>query len=172
MISLIAAVARNRAIGFQNKLLYWLPDDLKRFKALTTGHAVLMGRKTFFSLPHGALPERRNLVLSRTRTHFPGAETFPSLGAALAAVAAEDTVFAIGGESVYREAMPLAETMHLTLVDDAPEADAFFPAWDPGKVRFTVASMLPIAFAALAKAPASTKIHSIIIRLPVPAPRL
>lgn len=129
---LVAAVGKNRAIGRGGKLPWHLSGDLKRFKALTTGHAVLMGRKTFFSLPHGALPERRNLVLSRTRTHFPGAETFPSLGAALAAVAAEDTVFAIGGESVYREAMPLAETMHLTLVDDAPEADAFFPAWDPG----------------------------------------
>lgn len=130
-IVLVAAVGKNRAIGRGGKLPWHLSDDLKRFKALTTGHAVLMGRKTFLSLPHGALPLRRNLVLSRTETAFPGAEAFPSLEAALAA-AGEGTVFAIGGESVYREAMPLADRMHLTLVDDAPEADAFFPAWDPG----------------------------------------
>ena len=64
-ITLIAAVARNRAIGYENKLLYWLPNDLKRFKALTTGHTVIMGRHTFESLPKGALPHRRNIVLSR-----------------------------------------------------------------------------------------------------------
>jgi dihydrofolate reductase len=129
-IVLVAAVGKNRAIGRGGKLPWRLADDLKRFKALTTGHAVLMGRKTFESLPHGALPDRRNLVLSRRRKDFPGAETFPTLEAALAA-AGEGTVFAIGGESVYREAMPLAEAMHLTLVDDAPEADAFFPEWNP-----------------------------------------
>ena len=66
MISIIAAVAKNRAIGYKNKLIYWLPNDLKRFKALTTGHTIVMGRKTFESLPKGALPNRRNVVLSRT----------------------------------------------------------------------------------------------------------
>ena len=65
-INIIAAVDRNRAIGYQNKLLYWLPNDMKRFKALTTGHTIVMGRKTFESLPKGALPNRRNIVLSRT----------------------------------------------------------------------------------------------------------
>ena len=65
MISMIAAIARNRAIGLHNKLLYWLPDDLKRFKSLTTGHTIIMGRKTFESFPKGALPNRRNIVLSR-----------------------------------------------------------------------------------------------------------
>ena len=64
MISIIAAVARNLGIGFQNKLLFWLPNDLKRFKALTTGNTIIMGRKTFESLPKGALPNRRNIVLS------------------------------------------------------------------------------------------------------------
>ena len=72
MITIIAAVARNRAIGYENKLLYWLPNDLKRFKALTTGHTIIMGRKTFESLPKGALPNRRNIVLSRSRQEFPG----------------------------------------------------------------------------------------------------
>ena len=65
MISIIAAVAKNRAIGFKNKLIYWLPNDLKRFKALTTGHTIIMGRNTFLSLPKGALPNRRNIVLTR-----------------------------------------------------------------------------------------------------------
>ena len=66
-ISIIVAIARNHGIGFENKLLYWLPNDLKRFKALTTGHTIIMGRKTFESLPKGALPNRRNIVLSRLR---------------------------------------------------------------------------------------------------------
>ena len=64
-ISIIAAVAQNRAIGKDNKLIYWLPNDLKRFKQLTTGHTIIMGRKTFESLPKGALPNRRNIVLTR-----------------------------------------------------------------------------------------------------------
>ncbi|MBO4314487.1 MAG: dihydrofolate reductase, partial [Prevotella sp.] len=64
-INMIAAVAKNRAIGYKNKLLYWLPNDLKRFKALTTGHTIIMGRRTYESLPKGALPNRRNIVLSR-----------------------------------------------------------------------------------------------------------
>ena len=73
-INIIAAVAKNRGIGLDNKLLYWLPNDLKRFKALTTGHTIIMGRNTFLSLPKGALPNRRNIVLSRTQTDFPGCE--------------------------------------------------------------------------------------------------
>ena len=72
MISIIAAVARNRAIGRDNKLLYWLPNDLRRFKNLTTGHTIIMGRRTFESLPKGALPNRRNIVLSRSQREFPG----------------------------------------------------------------------------------------------------
>ena len=73
-INIIAAVARNRAIGKENKLVYWLPNDLKRFKALTTGHTILMGRKTFDSLPKGALPNRRNVVVSRTVNELPGCD--------------------------------------------------------------------------------------------------
>ena len=76
MITIIAAVAKNRAIGYQNKLIYWLPNDLKRFKALTTGHTIIMGRNTFLSLPKGALPNRRNIVLSRSQKAFPDADTF------------------------------------------------------------------------------------------------
>ena len=75
MITIIAAVAKNRAIGYKNKLIYWLPNDLKRFKALTTGHTIIMGRNTFLSLPKGALPNRRNIVLSRSAFTSP-----PKLG--------------------------------------------------------------------------------------------
>ncbi len=92
MISIIAAVAQNLAIGYENKLLYWLPNDLKRFKALTTGHTIIMGRKTFESLPKGALPNRRNVVLTRSQITFPGAEVSPSLQAALAACTSEEGV--------------------------------------------------------------------------------
>ena len=73
-INIIAAVARNRAIGKDNKLVYWLPNDLKRFKALTTGHTIVMGRKTFDSLPKGALPNRRNIVVSHTVNELPGCD--------------------------------------------------------------------------------------------------
>lgn len=129
MLTLIAAVAKNGAIGYENKLLYWLPNDLKRFKALTTGHTIIMGRRTFESLPKGALPNRRNIILTRNTLFVAEqAECFPSLEAALASCAAEEEVFVIGGASVYSEAMPLADRLCLTLVDDTPaHADAFFP---------------------------------------------
>ncbi len=128
MISLIAAVARNRAIGLHNKLLYWLPNDLKRFKAITTGHTIIMGRRTFESLPKGALPNRRNIVLSHSGVQYPGTEVFSSLELALDACPAEEEVYVIGGASVYAAAMPLANRLCLTEIDDVPqEADAFFP---------------------------------------------
>jgi dihydrofolate reductase len=138
-ISIIVAIAENRAIGFENHLLYRLPNDLKRFKALTSGHTVVMGRRTFESLPKGALPNRRNIVLSTTQTSFPGADTFPTLEAALkdchmrAAlhdVQAQD-VYVIGGASVYERALPFADRICLTYVYDTPtEADTFFPEID------------------------------------------
>ena len=128
MISIIAAVARNRAIGFENKLIYWLPNDLKRFKALTTGHTIIMGRRTFESLPKGALPNRRNVVLSRTVDTLPGCDVYPTLQAALQSCRDGDDVYIIGGARVYAEALPLADRLCLTEVDDTPqEADAFFP---------------------------------------------
>lgn len=127
-LALIAAIANNNAIGFENKLIYWLPNDLKRFKALTTGHTIIMGSNTFRSLPKGALPNRRNIVLSRKETAFPGAEAFSSLEEALLACKEEETVYIIGGETLYRAALPLADMLCLTEVNDTPEnADAFFP---------------------------------------------
>ena len=129
-INIIAAVARNRAIGFENKLIYWLPNDLKRFKALTTGHTIIMGRNTYESLPKGALPNRRNVVLSTTVTELPGCDVYPTLAAALQSCCPDEEVYVIGGARVYAEALPLADRLCLTEVDDTPaEADAFFPPY-------------------------------------------
>ena len=131
-LSIIVAIAKNNGIGKDNQLLYWLPNDLKRFKALTTGHTIIMGRKTFESFPKGALPNRRNIVLSRNKAAtFPGAETFSSLEEALSHCKEEEEIFIIGGESVYQEALPLAQKLYLTEIEDTPQqADAFFPPFD------------------------------------------
>ena len=132
MISIIAAVDRQRGIGYQNKLLFWLPNDLKRFKALTTGNTIIMGRKTFESLPKGALPNRRNVVLSsRIDLAFPGAEVFPSLEDALKSCHPDEHVFIIGGASVYSQALSFADELCLTEVDaEAAQADVYFPDVD------------------------------------------
>ncbi len=137
MISLIAAIARNRAIGLHGHLLYRLPADMRRFRELTTGHTVVMGRRTFESLPKGALPDRRNIVLTRDAAYTaPGIETFASMEDALKACGGDAEVYIIGGESVYAAAMPLAQRMLLTEVDDVPAAaDAFFPEWDASQWR-------------------------------------
>lgn len=129
MITIIVAIAENGAIGYKNELLYRISADLKRFKALTTGHTVLMGRKTFLSLPKGALPNRRNIVLTRdVNAQFPGTETFVSIEDALAAVGADEQVFVIGGAEIYRQTMPIADRLEVTLVHDVPvNADAYFP---------------------------------------------
>lgn len=130
-LALIAAVAQNMAIGYENKLIYWLPNDLKRFKALTTGHTIIMGSNTFRSLPKGALPNRRNIVLSRKENNFEGAEHFCSLEEALLTCNNEDVVYIIGGEKLYHTALPLADILCLTEVDDTPQkADAFFPTFN------------------------------------------
>lgn len=127
-LALIAAIAKNNAIGFENRLIYWLPNDLKRFKELTTGHTIIMGSNTFRSLPKGALPNRRNIVLSRKESGFPGCETFSSLEEALANCSDTELVYIIGGEMLYKTALPHADILCLTEVDDTPEnADAFFP---------------------------------------------
>lgn len=127
-IALIAAIAKNNAIGINNKLIYWLPNDLKRFKELTTGHTIIMGSNTFRSLPKGALPNRRNIVLSRKESSFPGTETFNSLEEALANCINEEIVYIIGGEMLYKASMPIADILCLTEINDTPEnADAFFP---------------------------------------------
>ncbi len=129
-ISIIAAVARNGAIGKDNKLIYRLPDDMKRFKALTTGHTVIMGRKTFESLPKGALPNRRNIVLSRIRHAFDGCDCYSSLDEALSHCGKDEDIYVIGGAEVYAQAIGMADRLCLTEIADTPEgADAFFPTF-------------------------------------------
>ena len=131
MISIIAAVAKNRAIGFENKLIYWLPNDLKRFKALTTGHTIVMGRNTYLSLPKGALPNRRNVVLSTTVSEIPGCDVYPTLEAALKSCRDDEDIYIIGGARVYEQALSLADRLCLTEVDDtASQADAWFPPYE------------------------------------------
>jgi len=135
MISIIAAVAKNRAIGFKNKLIYWLPNDLKRFKALTTGHTIVMGRNTYLSLPKGALPNRRNVVLSTTVSEIPGCDVYSTLEAALKSCRDDEDIYIIGGARVYEQALPLADRLCLTEVDDTPkEADAFFPDYSGWRI--------------------------------------
>jgi dihydrofolate reductase len=129
-ISLIAALDGNFAIGFDNKLPWHLPDDLKRFKALSTGKSILMGRKTAQSLGR-ALPNRQNLVLSRsTDVPFTGMQVIHSWQAALAACES-DELMVIGGGEIYALAMPYAQRMYLTYVDTRLEqADTYFPRFD------------------------------------------
>lgn len=131
MLSIIVCIAQNNAIGLDGGMIYHQRADLKRFKNLTTGHTVIMGRRTFDSLPKGALPNRRNIVLTRGNRQFAGAEVFSSLQEALDHCASDEKVFIIGGSSVYNEALPLADMLNLTLVHHTPEhADTFFPKFD------------------------------------------
>ncbi|KQW43281.1 MULTISPECIES: dihydrofolate reductase [unclassified Roseateles] len=130
-ITLVAAVAKDGAIGRDNALLWRIPEDMARFKALTTGKPVVMGRKTWESLPakFRPLPGRRNLVVSRSVSELPGAEVFSTLDAALAACD-DAEVCVIGGADIYALALPLADKLALTEVDAAfPDADRHFPAW-------------------------------------------
>jgi len=129
MLALISAVARNGVIGIDNTLPWHLPEDLKHFKALTMGSPMIMGRKTFESLP-GLLPGRRHLVVTRNPGwQASGAEPHPSLEAAIAA-AGEGTAFVIGGGDIYRQALPLADVLYLTEIELEPDGDAYFPSID------------------------------------------
>lgn len=131
-LSIICALTQNSAIGNKGGLLYYLPADLKHFKNLTTGHTIVMGRKTFESLPKGALPNRRNVVITRQTDYAaPNIEVFHSFDEALQACATDEEVFILGGESVYEVALPKADRLCLTHIEATPdEADTFFPAYD------------------------------------------
>jgi dihydrofolate reductase len=132
IISLIAASGKNNEIGKGNELLCRLPADMKHFREITSGHAVVMGRKTFESLPGGALPKRRNIVVSRQKGwKAEGTEVFPSLDYAFIRLMDEKEVFVIGGAQVYEQVLPVANKLYLTKIHaDFPEADAFFPVVD------------------------------------------
>ena len=126
-LALIAAVARNRAMGIRGSLPWHIPEDLRRFKRLTTGHAVLMGRKTYESIGK-PLANRRNVVIS-SRT-IPGIESYPSIPAALEALHDQEKVFVIGGGQIYAQLLEKADEIYLTFVDTDAEADTFFPEYD------------------------------------------
>lgn len=136
LISVIVAIGRGRAIGKDNALLWHIPDDLKRFKALTLGHPVIMGRKTWESLPEKfrPLPSRTNIVITRQAEYAArGATVVNSLEEARAAAArAEgcDEIFIIGGAQLYIQALPYADRLYLTVIEDDKEGDAFFPEFE------------------------------------------
>jgi dihydrofolate reductase len=129
-IIIIAAVAKNRVIGRDNQLLWHIPEDMAHFKALTAGHTVLMGRKTWESLPprFRPLPGRRNIVISRQADYrAPGAELAGTLTDGLALAEHDPCIFVIGGGEIYQQAMTLADRLELTEVDLEPAGDAWFP---------------------------------------------
>ena len=175
MLSIIACISKvHRAIGYKNRLLYAIPSDMTRFRMLTTGHTIIMGRKTFESLPNGALPNRRNIVISKTREQITGCEVYTSLEEALAArkeevgskeaaaskeevgsKEASDECFIIGGASIYEQALPFADKLYLTIVEKELEhADTFFPEINPAEWEVTEKEMrnengLPFTFLTL-----------------------
>jgi len=130
IVSLIAAMAENRAIGLDAALPWRLPRDMRHFKELTTGHTVVMGRKTYDTLPR-PLPNRRNVVITRDVSYVAsGADVFHSLQDALRTVAENEEVFVAGGAEIYRLALPFADRIYLTVVHTVLEGDTFFPEFE------------------------------------------
>ncbi len=128
MLSIICILGKNREIGFQNKLLWDIPEDMEHFRRLTWGHTVIMGDRTFESIGR-ALPGRKNIVVSRDKNYqAPDCEVNNSLEDLLHwAKSQPEEIFVIGGGQIYKQALPFAEKLYLTLVDDSPLADTFFP---------------------------------------------
>ncbi len=132
-ISLIAAIAKNLAIGKDNKLLYYIPEDLKRFKKLTSGHVIVMGKKTFESIGSRPLPNRTNIIITKDPAfQAPGCMVVHSVEEALskAKETEKDEIFIIGGGSIYTQTIGQADKLYVTVIDRVHEdADAFFPAY-------------------------------------------
>lgn len=130
-ISIIVAIAENFAIGKNNDLLFHLPTDLKHFKSVTSGKTVIMGRNTLLSLPKGALPNRRNIVISDiVGEKFDRCEMASSIEEAIKLSKDDEEAFIIGGGMIYRQFYPMAKRLYLTLVHKSFEADTFFPEVD------------------------------------------
>jgi dihydrofolate reductase len=128
MISIIVAIAENYAIGKNNDLLWHIPEDLKRFRRLTTGHAVIMGKRTWESLPRKPLPDRKNIVITDDPSdHFEGCTMAFSIEDSLLKMDRSDENFIIGGASVYRQFLPYADRLYITWVHKSFEGDVFFP---------------------------------------------
>jgi dihydrofolate reductase len=131
-ISIIVAIAQNNGIGKNNQLLWHIPADMKRFKQITMGHTVIMGRNTFLSLPGGPLKNRRNLVITdNPDEHFEGCEMVSSIKEVLEKCDTDQENFVIGGASVYRQFFPMADRLYITRVNRSFEADTFFPEIKP-----------------------------------------
>lgn len=126
IVSIVVAVSENHAIGKDNKLLWRLPRDLKHFKDITTGHTIIMGRKTYDSVGR-PLPNRRNIIITRQPITIEGCEVVNSLDAALALCRDEAEIFIVGGAEIYRQAMHLTNRIYLTLIHKNFEGDTYFP---------------------------------------------
>jgi dihydrofolate reductase len=126
IISIVVAIAENHAIGKDNKLLWHLPNDLKHFKTITSGHTVIMGRKTYDSVGK-PLPNRRNIIITRQHIEIAGCEVVNSLEEAVALCKTEGEVFIVGGAEIYRQAMAITNKIYLTIVHQSFEGDTYFP---------------------------------------------
>ena len=130
MVSIIVAVAQNGTIGDKNSLLWHIKEDMRFFRTTTSGHAVIMGRKTFESLGSKPLPKRQNIVITRQDVEFEGALTAHSLEEAIAMAEGDEEVFIIGGAQIYAQALECADRLYLTLVERDYEGDTSFPEID------------------------------------------
>ena len=131
MISIIVAIAENFAIGKNNELLWHIPNDMKRFKKITLGHPVIMGKKTYESLPRKPLVDRQNIVITdNPDDHFHGCKMVHSIDEALAQINPKEETFVIGGASVYKQFLPHTDRLYLTIVHKDFEGDVFFPEID------------------------------------------
>lgn len=143
-IIMIAAASSNNALGLDNKLLWHLPDDFKRFKEMTTGHYIVMGRKTFESFPK-PLPNRTHIIITRQKDYLvPGHIVVDSLEKAIALLPENENSFIIGGGEIYRQAMEYVDRIELTRIDEILEADTFFPEIDNSKWQLIHEEFHPI----------------------------
>ena len=135
MVSIIVAIAQNGTIGDKNSLLWHIKEDMRFFRTTTSGHAVVMGRKTFESLGSKPLPKRKNIVITRADRSFEGAFTAHSLEEAIAMAEGDEEIFIIGGAQIYAEALSVADRMYITRVERDYEGDTSFPKIDYSKWR-------------------------------------
>jgi dihydrofolate reductase len=126
IVSIVVAISENHAIGKDNKLLWYLPNDLKHFKNITTGHTVIMGRKTYESVGK-PLPNRRNIIITRQNMTVEGCEVVNSIDAALALCITEDEVFIVGGAEIYKQSLSKTDRIYITIVHKKFEGDTYFP---------------------------------------------
>ncbi len=133
MLSIIVAIAQNGVIGDKNSLLWHIKEDMRFFRTTTSGHAVIMGRKTFESLGSKPLPKRTNIVITRSDSEFDGALTAHSLEEAVAMAKGDDEAFIIGGAQIYAQALDVADRMYITLVERDYAGDTSFPEIDLSK---------------------------------------